>query len=584
MDLFVALLLCRIELDVLFAQANIAHDELRGLLPAELVDVHGGKQIHHVARVHARILGRMRKIHRGELGHVAARQQDLGMFAEADRLYVHDLHIPQNKRRNRIGNAVRLEQTKLLGIFERDFLARDRKIGIQRGNKVLMREILARVGVDLFAEGVDVFAAHTQSGSELVSAEFFEQIAAMYQRVHKVESLDRTAAALSDVDIAVALRAVKGNEDGRQTVFFGDARSDDSDDAVVPVVSFEHDDGITRKVMACLNAGIRLERDAVLLGLPLAVDVAEPRGKLIGFFARIGEKQLDRKARRADASRRVDAGRQRVADKSRGDLGCAGTLCAVGLLGYCLAQRHKSHALRFFDLVQTVGNDQAVFILDRHDIGDGADGNQIRESFADAAHRLLLGNVLVLCLKGAKQLEDHADARQFLKGIGTVGAAGIDHRGGCRQVAVALVVVGDDHVGASRERVCDLAVGSDARVHRDDEVGALVNEVIDRALAHAVALSHAVGDVVADIRAHRREVKIQDADRGHAVHIVVAVDHDLFLVGKRPFDAGDCLIHVEQQHRRVQKLLFHAQEAGCRLFGRIPAVGKQPRRQRADAE
>ena len=157
-----------------------------------------------------------------------------------------------------------------------------------------------------------------------------------------------------------------------------------------------------------------------------------------------------------------------------------------------------------FDAAESERDNQAVFVPNGHDVGNRADCHKVGIVGADAAHRVLLGNTRPLCLKRAEQLEDDADPRQILKGIGAVGAAGIDNGGGIRQLAVAFVVVGDDNVDAACAGVVDLGVCRDAGVDRDDEFCPLVNQLVERAFAHAVALAHSVGYVVADVGAERR--------------------------------------------------------------------------------
>ena len=506
------------------------------------------------------------------------------MLAEADRLHVGDRHIAQHKGGHRVGNAERLQHADLLRIFQCDLVDADLKVRVDRGGAILRFEVLARVFVDLFAEGVDVLAAHRKTRRKLMPAVFFKQVVAVDQRVHKVQPLDASAAALAHVTVAVALRAVERDEDGGQTVFLGDAGGNDPDDAVMPVVGGKHDDRIVCKVVGRVDLGIRLGGDAVFLGLPLTVDVAEPFCQGIGFFARVGEEKLDRKTGGADASRRVDAWRERVADEAGGDALCAGTAAAVRALAHGVDQGAEPDALRMLDAAQAEGDDQAVFIPDGHDVRDRTDGNKVGIVRADAAHRILLGDAGALGLKRAEQLEDNADACQLLERIGAVGAARVDNGGGVRQLAVALVMVGDHHVHAARVRVLDLDGRGDAGVDRDDQPRPLVDELIDRAFTHTVALAHAVGDIVPHIRIECLQIQVENADRGDAVHVVVAVDDDAFPGSERLLNAGDRAIHVAEQHGGMQHFFLHAEEAPRRRAVAADAVGEQPRRDRADAE
>ena len=90
--------------------------------------------------------------------------------------------------------------------------------------------------------------------------------------------------------------------------------------------------------------------------------------------------------------------------------------------------------------MQTVGNDQSVFVLDGHHVRDRTDRDEVGVLVADAAYRRLLGDAVVRRLKGAEQLKDHADTRKLLEGIVAVGTAGIDDRRCAGQIAVTFVV------------------------------------------------------------------------------------------------------------------------------------------------
>ena len=142
----------------------------------------------------------------------------------------------------------------------------------------------------LLRPGFEVFPLDRESGGKFVAAEFFEQIGAGDEGFDEVETLDTAPGALSGiVGTLFPARALEGNEDRGTAVFLRDPGGDDADDAVVPVLRREDDDGIARKVVLGRDLGICLLDDLVFFLLPLAVDVAQRTG-----VGRGGRAQPDR--------------------------------------------------------------------------------------------------------------------------------------------------------------------------------------------------------------------------------------------------------------------------------------------------
>ena len=185
-----------------------------------------------------------------------------------------------------------------------------------------------------------------------------------------------------------------------------------------------------------------------------------------------------------------------------------------------------------------------------------------------------------VALERADQFERHAHARQAVERIGAVRPFVVHDRVCFRQGVVALVVVGDHHLHAQLARGCDLRIRRDTGVHGDQQARALLIELLHRLAGQAVAFAQAVGDVVFAHRAAAAQVIHHDAGGGDAVHIVVAVNNDMFAPPDRAADHRGRFIHIGQQERIVQAGTVTAQVIRRCLRGIDPARREHCGRQR----
>ena len=114
-------------------------------------------------------------------------------------------------------------------------------------------------------------------------------------------------------------------------------------------------------------------------------------------------------------------------------------------------------------------------------------------------------------------------------------------------------MVADDEIHAFRFRIDNLFRGFDAAVQGDDEPHALAGCEVDAFDRDTVTFGITVGDVehqvfVPDLA----QELVNQRDGRTAVHVVVAVNHDLLLVRNGLFDPLDRLLHVLHQERIVQ--------------------------------
>ena len=119
--------------------------------------------------------------------------------------------------------------------------------------------------------------------------------------------------------------------------------------------------------------------------------------------------------------------------------------------------------------------------------------------------------------------------------------------------------------------------GGDAAVHRDDEAHPLAPEGGHRLPVEAVALLHPVGD----IGDHRPPLPAEEvgeqAGGGDAVHVVVAVDRDVFPRRQRPAHPRRGPVHVLHE-KRVQELAPAGVQKGAGLLRGVQPAGAEGQR------
>ena len=128
----------------------------------------------------------------------------------------------------------------------------------------------------------------------------------------------------------------------------------------------------------------RLAEDARLDGLPLAVQLLEVVREPFRLVGVVGEEQLERGARVAEAARGVDARAEPEAARARVD----GRRVDAGRAH----QRLQARLLRAGERPQPRDRERAVLVEERHDVGDRREGDEVevalRDLGVDAEERL----------------------------------------------------------------------------------------------------------------------------------------------------------------------------------------------------
>ena len=226
---------------------------------------------------------------------------------------------------------------------------------------------------------------------------------------------------------------------------------------------------------------------------------------------------------------------------------------------------------------ETEPRDRPVLADDRRDVGDRADGGEVREVECRGGPARLVGE------QELRHLEGDATPRQAAVRVGRVGAVRVDdgeRRGEHRRDAM---VVGDDHVDPAGVALGHLGHAGRPAVDGDDQRRAGGHRGVERRHRQAVALVEPARDVGLDRDAEAPQGEGHDRETGQAVGIEVAEDQDPFaaIAGGTQPDEHDG--RVREPGRVVQTLERIGEPGDEVLAGHRPAGGEQARQARGDA-
>ena len=331
----------------------------------------------------------------------------------------------------------------------------------------------------------------------------------------------------------------------------------------MPVPAPDEDDPVFEDGGFRIQLLLRSPDDLLLGLLPGHIDLVQLMRQLLGALLLLAEDELQRGDGVVHPARRVDAGRDGIADV----LGRDGPARQTDFF----QQGRKARPVGLLQQFQARLDEGAVLAGQRHDVRHGAHGGQVAAVVQHLFRRA--------AVQRRTEFEGHPRAAQALERAVIVGAAGV-HDGHCvGQGVVGQVVVRHDEVHTQRSRKVGFFQRRDAVVHRDDELTALVVDGLHGVFRKAVAVALAAGQHTLDVCAHPLEVLVQQGRGRHAVYIIVAVNNDgLFFVDGFK-DAGTGFVHVRQEHGVAQ--LFLARQQRQRLGGVGDAARSQDARQQA---
>ena len=228
---------------------------------------------------------------------------------------------------------------------------------------------------------------------------------------------------------------------------------------------------------------------------------------------------------------------------------------------------------RLAQSLQTETGDDAIFAEQGNHVRNRADRNNFQEGLKQPLGQPLAQQRL-------RQLEGYAHARQRLLRIAAVRPARVQDGAGGGQVAVGQVMVGHDAVHAQFARPRQHGVLANAGVHADDHAEALGRGLLNHRHAHAVAIGKPVRDVSLHLRAQHAQRREQHHHRHGAVHIVVTVNQNFFVLLQSAAQTRDGLAHAGHELRRVEVPEAGVKKRLRRRRFRKPPLHQQARHQR----
>ena len=179
---------------------------------------------------------------------------------------------------------------------------------------------------------------------------------------------------------------------------------------------------------------------------------------------------------------------------------------------------------------EAVARQDPVFTPKVYDVGDGSHRRQARR----AKHKFPQSRFepsarTEFIRKGPGQLKGDHRAGRILVRIGLFQRRMNDGRG-FGQSLIRLVVIGDNQIETQLARKLGGVKRRNAAIDSHQELAAGLGQSFNRLEVQAVTLVDAVRDVIVHVGAEQSEHLPEDGDAGNAVHVVVAIQGDFFLV------------------------------------------------------
>ena len=188
---------------------------------------------------------------------------------------------------------------------------------------------------------------------------------------------------------------------------------------------------------------------------------------------------------------------------------------------------------------QALADKGAVETDERHDVGDGAERDEIeiRQKIGLAAPAIPETAPAQFAVQRNERDEDEPDGGEMIEMGQIVGPVRIDQSRDVRQLRIALMMVDHHHVEAELARLRERLEARGPAIDGDEQSGALLGERADRFGVRAVALEQPVGDMD-----HRRQAAMaqearEQCRRCRAIDVVVAEDRDRLAVLDRVGEA-----------------------------------------------
>ena len=448
-----------------------------------------------------------------------------------------------DEHRSRIPGPEGLETVQLAVERRRDVREEQLAVDIDLRNEYLRVDMCLDIVVEAFGEGLDILGAHRKARGIHVAAEVLQKVGARLHGLVEVEARNRARRTRNET--------VAHREHHRRTVVGLDkARGHDTHDTLHPLRVV--DDGTLERLHLGmrLDVVVRLLRHTAVDVLAILIVGIDYAAELLSLFVITLDKQVHR--RMAARGGRIlvvlvhthtpcgiDARPDLEDDVVDGDV----VLVQTADLDYRVQSR-RGHTVQ--PLEPVIGQN-TVFSRQRDDVGGDAHHQQVEQMLDFGKRDAVLHGI------GLHQLETYAAARQLVERIVAVGPLGVEHRHRRRNLVGRQVVVADNEINTLFLCIDNLLHGLDTAIEGYCQRHALARGEVDTPDRYAVAVVVTVGDVENKVLVTYLAKKLvyQRYGRG-AVHVVVAIDHDLLIVGHGALDALHRLVHILYQERIVQ--------------------------------
>ncbi len=436
-----------------------------------------------------------------------------------------------------------------LGQVQVEFLHRQAAIRQQSPGEV----VLAQLAADLLVEGLGergiVGFGQGQPSRHGMATELADQLRmARGHRIERVADVKPRHGARRALEHAVT---GIGESDGWAVIPFLEARSQDANDALVPLC-IEQAQAIGHRFDRQVpQLGQCFTLHALFDGLAVLVQAIQLLSHVQRQGIILAEQALDTQAHVVQAPGGVQPRAQNETQVGGGDA----PVVALGYLQNCLEARPGAPGT---NALQALMHQDAIVRVQRHHVSYAAQGNQVQQ-FANVRLRpgVVAAQAAQARAQGHEHVENHPDACQRLARKRAAWLVGVDDGIGVRQRLARQVVVGHQDLEASRLRRRDPVDAGNPVVDRDQQLRLALQCHFDDFRREAVPVFEAVGYQVVHVgRTEQAQTQHADGTGRGAIGIEVTDDQNALALVDGLHQQVDARVHalellVGQQARQA---------------------------------
>ena len=464
------------------------------------------------------------------------------------------VHILRDEYGVAVAGSERLELLQDAEEFRGNLRKIQPGINLRERGQHLRGDLSGDESIDAGGEFRQVLLLEGEARGVHVSAEVFQQVGTALNGLVQVES--RHAAGRTGHE---SVRF--GEHDGGAVIGLYQPGSDDAHHALVPLRV--KDDGriLMRQAFPLGDHVQGLLGDFPVDIFALVVVVVDLLADAEGGLVVRSRQQFHRQASALHPARRVDA---------RSDFEHDVVDAHVAGLQFGEVD-HGQQALAgiFVEPAQAEMGQHAVLAHHGHQVRRNAHHQQVQQR-----KQRLKRNVVPLGI-ALYQLEAHAATGQVVERIVAVFPLGIQDRDRFRKSLFRKMVVADNHIDSLVAGVFHLFDGLDAAIQGDDQGETVVRGPVDAFVGDAVPLVISVRDVIVDLLRKTPQEGIDQGHRRGTIHIIIAIDQDLFALGNRLADPLHGGVHIGHQEGIVQIIQAGTEERAGLLEGLYAPLDQQ---------